>query len=194
MSDSRADRLKHQVRDYPTLEPSPGILYLSEKDALAFTESELNRAPQSAGCEYTLRLALYWLNAKNEVGADFANKAAADVLRNALVQTAQPSAPVCAMCGQPATCFGRYEAMTEDVYACDGCCGHGCEDGRCTPVAKPSEPSQETETGCVSEERMKAWIPNWRADQINEFLQFGQCVALAQRQLCSTADSKKEST
>lgn len=41
----------------------------------------------------------------------------------------------CEYCGNPATCLGRYEAMTSDTYACDRCCGHGCEDGRCEPLA-----------------------------------------------------------
>ena len=37
----------------------------------------------------------------------------------------------CATCGERATCVGRYEDMTEAEPACDACCGHGCEDGRC---------------------------------------------------------------
>jgi len=47
-------------------------------------------------------------------------------------QAAAPAVPMCETCpGQPATCIGRYEDMTSDGYGCDGCCGHGCEDGEC---------------------------------------------------------------
>lgn len=38
---------------------------------------------------------------------------------------------VCAHCGGPATCFGAYEDGLSPGYACDTCCGHGCEDGHC---------------------------------------------------------------
>ena len=40
--------------------------------------------------------------------------------------------PVCSLCGAPATCHGTYEGKPS--YACDDCCGHGCEDGVCRPV------------------------------------------------------------
>lgn len=39
----------------------------------------------------------------------------------------------CAHCGKDPTCFGSYEG-SEYAYACDECCGHACEDGRCVPV------------------------------------------------------------
>ena len=45
--------------------------------------------------------------------------------------------PKCAICGKPASCLGKYE--TDDnpwQYACDTCCGHGNEDGRCVPLAE----------------------------------------------------------
>jgi hypothetical protein len=46
----------------------------------------------------------------------------------------------CAICDNPATCIGRYEMATADEPACDDCCGHGCEDGHCTPIEDvPSE-------------------------------------------------------
>lgn len=48
--------------------------------------------------------------------------------------TPPPTEPTCATCGKPATCIGRYEDMTEDDPACDDCCGHGNEDGRCEPI------------------------------------------------------------
>jgi hypothetical protein len=48
---------------------------------------------------------------------------------------APPPAPqtcaTCHICGKPATCLGQYDNMTDPAYACDSCCGHGCEDGRC---------------------------------------------------------------
>ena len=42
--------------------------------------------------------------------------------------------PRCATCGKPASCLGRYEAMDTEEYACDECCGHGCEDGYCASL------------------------------------------------------------
>jgi hypothetical protein len=47
--------------------------------------------------------------------------------------------PTCAICGKPATCFGRYEHPDNpEQFACDDCCGHGNEDGHCEPIAPPS--------------------------------------------------------
>jgi hypothetical protein len=40
-------------------------------------------------------------------------------------------AKICSSCGAKATCFGAYENGTQPAYACDDCCGHGCEDGYC---------------------------------------------------------------
>ena len=42
---------------------------------------------------------------------------------------------LCAVCGAPATCVGAYEGATDPEPACDGCCGHGNEDGWCEPLA-----------------------------------------------------------
>jgi len=42
--------------------------------------------------------------------------------------------PVCANCGKPAACFGSYETELTPAYACNECCAHGNEDGRCEPV------------------------------------------------------------
>lgn len=43
-----------------------------------------------------------------------------------------PQLAVCANCGKPATCIGRYEGPEQPVaFACDECCGHGNEDGWC---------------------------------------------------------------
>jgi hypothetical protein len=46
-----------------------------------------------------------------------------------------PLVPKCANCGRPATCYGAYEDDHE-AYACDACCGHGNEDGHCSPIDK----------------------------------------------------------
>lgn len=43
-------------------------------------------------------------------------------------------APRCGSCGAPATCRGSYEGDLSS-YACDGCCGHGNEDGVCVAVS-----------------------------------------------------------
>lgn len=42
--------------------------------------------------------------------------------------------PQCSFCDAPAVCVGRYENATQDEYGCDECCGHGNEDGYCTPL------------------------------------------------------------
>ena len=52
--------------------------------------------------------------------------------------------PLCA-CGQPAACLGRYEINDAPwSYACNICCAHGNEDGRCYPLhAIPPEVEAE---------------------------------------------------
>lgn len=42
--------------------------------------------------------------------------------------------PRCEHCGAPAACHGSYEGAAPG-YACDECCGHGQEDGRCMRLA-----------------------------------------------------------
>lgn len=44
----------------------------------------------------------------------------------------------CLICGDPATCIGRYEGHGPVSTACDTCCGHGNEDGWCVPVERVS--------------------------------------------------------
>jgi len=39
------------------------------------------------------------------------------------------------MCGEPADCIGAYENATTPAPACNTCCAHGCEDGKCEPIA-----------------------------------------------------------
>lgn len=41
----------------------------------------------------------------------------------------------CHVCGRPAACIGAYEGDQDYRPACDSCCGHGNEDGRCWPLA-----------------------------------------------------------
>lgn len=53
------------------------------------------------------------------------------------------AAPTCHICGKPATCIGQYESAEEESPACDDCCGHGCEDGKCRPVAPSASPEGE---------------------------------------------------
>lgn len=52
--------------------------------------------------------------------------------------------PKCDHCDNPATCFGSYEGSPENYgYACDTCCGHGCEDGHCEQLAdNPKHPGE----------------------------------------------------
>lgn len=54
----------------------------------------------------------------------------------------QPTA--CHVCGEPATCIGAYEDAQEDKPACDKCCAHGNEDGRCEPLAPSAEQPSNT--------------------------------------------------
>jgi hypothetical protein len=44
----------------------------------------------------------------------------------------------CHVCQEPATCMGQYESMDCPEFACDACCGHACEDGRCHPLISRS--------------------------------------------------------
>lgn len=45
-----------------------------------------------------------------------------------------PGPGPCGYCGKPATCYGVYENPCRPVTrACDDCCGHGREDGWCSP-------------------------------------------------------------
>lgn len=53
-----------------------------------------------------------------------------------------PTVVHCSTCERPATCYGTYEGVTG--YACDTCCGHGNEDGHCTPMKSPKAlPTEE---------------------------------------------------
>lgn len=43
--------------------------------------------------------------------------------------------PTCEVCERAlATCYGTYETPDAYLFACDGCCGHGSEDGVCRPI------------------------------------------------------------
>lgn len=58
--------------------------------------------------------------------------------RGLVAENKPQTGPACWNCQQPATCFGSYEQSNWD-YACDECCGHGCEDGRCFSVTEFGE-------------------------------------------------------
>ena len=62
--------------------------------------------------------------------------AATDLLRS-LVDPEDQFGPdaLCHVGGEPAACVGRYERQDgPDLPACDVCCGHGNEDGYCSPI------------------------------------------------------------
>lgn len=40
----------------------------------------------------------------------------------------------CRFCDATATCHGTYDGDTG--FACDDCCGHGCEDGHCETITE----------------------------------------------------------
>jgi hypothetical protein len=52
---------------------------------------------------------------------------------------------LCQFCGAPATCYGAYEGNPPG-YACDDCCGHGCEDGDCGPIDPETGLREEPES------------------------------------------------
>lgn len=48
--------------------------------------------------------------------------------------------PLCSHCWKrTATCIGCYDEREEFEHACDVCCLHGCEDGRCWPIEQWKE-------------------------------------------------------
>lgn len=57
--------------------------------------------------------------------------------RSTVIAKAEALKETCAICQAPATCIGAYEGGTLN-FACDTCCGHGCEDGRCWPLGELS--------------------------------------------------------
>lgn len=64
--------------------------------------------------------------------------------------------PLCGVCGKPAACFGLYDDPDGDRsgdpdYACDSCCGHGCEDGKCDPIADPASCIERRAWNCWNE-------------------------------------------
>lgn len=74
-----------------------------------------------------------------------------DLMQRVLNAFAAPApegvvAPKCAICGKPAACFGKYAEVPEG-YACDECCGHGCEDGHCEPIEQPAGSAEAVTKG-----------------------------------------------
>lgn len=65
------------------------------------------------------------------------------VSRCTVVDRSQRVESGCAHCGAPATCYGAYEGQPPHS-GCDECCGHGCEDGWCVPIAAAAGRTQRT--------------------------------------------------
>lgn len=60
---------------------------------------------------------------------------------------------LCSCCGvNYATCIGAYETPTPVLPACDDCCGHGNEDGRCESIAELRGEEDEEPAGLEAEE------------------------------------------
>lgn len=45
----------------------------------------------------------------------------------------------CCVCDRPAVCICKDEEMLEPAPACDECCAHANESGRCVPLSEPEE-------------------------------------------------------
>lgn len=90
--------------------------------------------------------------------------------------------PACEYCGEPATCFGAYEGSAP-AYACDECCGHGNEDGRCTLL----------EVDALRKERdaLKADNERLRAEARIAFGPEHACVKLAAQLNAVQADNER---
>lgn len=73
-------------------------------------------------------------------------------------------------CGRDAACFGAYEGVTEKTYACDGCCGHGNEDGRCEPVDAIRERETQAEIVSLREQvrMLTAERDEWKAKHASQ--------------------------
>lgn len=73
--------------------------------------------------------------------------------------------PKCSRCGKLAACLGQYEGHGEPEYACNDCCGHGNEDGKCFML--PSSDSkghdkaagEETTLGPSEDSKPKGFTP-----------------------------------
>ena len=81
----------------------------------------------------------------------------------------------CHICGErPASCFGKYESMSEREPSCDDCCGHACEDGHCDELREmtleewaaehPGEPGPVREW--TSEDGRASWCVGSGSDFI----------------------------
>lgn len=50
-----------------------------------------------------------------------------------------PACLTCELCGKPAACLGKYDAMLHPAHHCDQCCAHGNEDGWCEFIGAECE-------------------------------------------------------
>jgi hypothetical protein len=109
---------------------------LSEINQCSFRTEVTINVPQSwdaSQCEHTPDCGI--------TGIHPASTLATDVPRDIEPQR-EPTPLVCHICGKTATCHGTYQGTTG--YSCDDCCGHGCEDGHCEPIAAPETYTVET--------------------------------------------------
>lgn len=83
------------------------------------------------GCDEQRMQYSVWDNAGNLVAECFGDDEGREEALAICVAVNRAGDRACAHCGEPATCFGAYEDGLSPAYACDECCGHGCEGGHC---------------------------------------------------------------
>lgn len=82
---------------------------------------------------------------------------------------------LCADCGEPASCVGSYEGRPSSP-ACDRCCGHGNEDGRCEPLNKSAPTPAAPLPGAT---KAKARLEIERMDGSREVMEWARETLLA---------------
>lgn len=81
----------------------------------------------------------------------------------------------CHICGErPASCFGKYESMSEREPSCDDCCGHACEDGHCDELREMTleewAAEHPGEPGPVREWTSEDGRASWRVGSGSDFI------------------------
>ena len=114
------------------------------------------RTPMGAEAAARFVLALFRPEVREAIGAMVPDITGDVVSFNIVDPVFAPFAPapegVCAHCGQPAVCLGRYDAMHSYELACSTCCGHGNEDGHCESLEDLSHAAYEQLLSRVPEE------------------------------------------
>jgi hypothetical protein len=64
-----------------------------------------------------------------------------EAVQRLLTAWASGKTPKCRTCERPAVCVGYGEEWENLDFACDECCGHGNEDGWCTPIVTAPAPA-----------------------------------------------------